>query len=362
MDPIKVAQTSVVMVIVSARGRPLGSGSGVVVQDGRHVITNYHVAEVGDSYEIVLAPPSKAKISTTAVLVDFDETRDLAVLRLKDEIGTPVEIAPAGPELGDELVIAGYPGVGGASLTVTKGTVAGFLDLKDGLGDAWIKTDAAIAHGNSGGAALNSAGQLVGIPTFLIRSSGDSLGYLFSIQAGKRWVEEGVAKASPGSRTPAAQPTTASAVAAVPTATRTPFVVPANTATPRAATPTQSTAVPTQPTPARTPTAAPTAVPPGPPARIQLFTYPSAIARVVDERGNPVADGTPVEFWLGSAIGTVTPTCATTVRGTASVELKLAGPRGWITATAFWNPSGPPATCGGNKNRSVETSIPVGGS
>lgn len=59
-DPVQVAQTSVVMVVVSYRGRAIATGSGVVVLDGKHIVTNYHVAEVGDAFEVILAPPRKA--------------------------------------------------------------------------------------------------------------------------------------------------------------------------------------------------------------------------------------------------------------------------------------------------------------
>jgi S1-C subfamily serine protease len=69
--------------------------------------------------------------------------------------------------IGDDLIILGYPGIGGATITLTSGKVAGFT-AQGGLGDrAFIKTSATIAGGNSGGLAANTAGELVGIPTQL---------------------------------------------------------------------------------------------------------------------------------------------------------------------------------------------------
>jgi S1-C subfamily serine protease len=63
-------------------------------------------------------------------------------------------------EIGDELSIIGFPNLGGATVTFTKGSVSGFL-----TDEGWIKTDAEVNPGNSGGAAIDQDGQLVGIPS-----------------------------------------------------------------------------------------------------------------------------------------------------------------------------------------------------
>ena len=63
----------------------------------------------------------------------------------------------------DDLAIIGYPEKGGSTVTVNLGTVEG----KDIL-ENWIKTDARLIHGNSGGAAVNSRGKLIGIPTKVV--------------------------------------------------------------------------------------------------------------------------------------------------------------------------------------------------
>lgn len=68
-------------------------------------------------------------------------------------------------QLGDALTVLGYPGIGGDTITLTKGYVGGFTP-DDKYGDrAFIKTSAAIAGGNSGGLAANDAGDLVGVPS-----------------------------------------------------------------------------------------------------------------------------------------------------------------------------------------------------
>lgn len=100
-------------------------------------------------------------------------------------MGRPAGIAEESPDLGAAVVVAGYPGVGGDTLTVTRGTVSGFLDIEDGLGRVWLKTDAEINPGNSGGGALDKNGALIGIPTFIVLDKGGALGYVLGIPEAK---------------------------------------------------------------------------------------------------------------------------------------------------------------------------------
>jgi len=104
-------------------------------------------------------------------LLMMNKDYDLALLRVdSDAAGKPVSKSFTIPsiELGDstkiklleDLFIIGFPEKGGTSVTVNRGVVEG----KDILGN-WIKTDARVIHGNSGGAAVNGEGRLIGIPT-----------------------------------------------------------------------------------------------------------------------------------------------------------------------------------------------------
>lgn len=111
-----------------------------------------------------------------AEILAIDYHLDLAVLAISEDLGgNTVESDLFGLELGNSdqsdigepLTVIGYPGIGGATLTMTPGIVSGFLE-EEGLGSrAWIKTDASITGGNSGGAAVNEAGQLIAIPTLI---------------------------------------------------------------------------------------------------------------------------------------------------------------------------------------------------
>jgi hypothetical protein len=112
-----------------------------------------------------------------AQVIAEDADLDLAVLRIDaDERGTPLDpetldlpVLPLGSSdavnLGEAVHVFGFPAIGSGSLTYTIGIVSGFL-FEEGIdGTAWINTDAVTSGGNSGGAAVNDAGQLIGVPT-----------------------------------------------------------------------------------------------------------------------------------------------------------------------------------------------------
>jgi serine protease Do len=94
---------------------------------------------------------------------------DLAVLRVVSAYAdasldhiSPIKIGSSSSlKLGDEIYICGYPGVGGETITLTRGVISGFLQDSP----PWIKTDANISPGNSGGGAFNRSGEFIGLPT-----------------------------------------------------------------------------------------------------------------------------------------------------------------------------------------------------
>ena len=182
-----------VVQIVALRQRTLGNlsplwtGSGTIVDSQGIILTNCHVADPR-SMGMSAPPPDVLAIAITqrsdeppaltylAEIVAQSPELDLAVLRVVAGLdGRPVSgldlpFISLGDsdtlELADELNIFGYPGIGGETVTFTSGSVSGF-SAESGIGArrAWIKTDATIAGGNSGGAAVNQDGKLVGIPT-----------------------------------------------------------------------------------------------------------------------------------------------------------------------------------------------------
>ncbi len=180
----RLARSVVMIVAVERRGRdwqPLWTGSGTIIDARGFILTNAHVAmEKGQSPDLLILvtqntdePPEPR---FWASVVAADPRLDLAVLRIDRNFdGTRLAEPPQLPavplgdsdtlRLGDPLLILGYPGIGGDTITFTRGEVSGFV-AQPGYGSrAWIKTSATIAGGSSGGLAANLQGELVGVPT-----------------------------------------------------------------------------------------------------------------------------------------------------------------------------------------------------
>lgn len=168
-------------------------GSGTLLTPDGLILTNYHVQDTSDLVymlppEIKLVEGIMAVFITTrsdqppkpvffAETVVADQGVDLAVMRITMNMdGSAVDpeklnlpYVPIGDsdelEIGDTLNIFGYPSIGGETITFTSGNVSGFTAEAGIKGRAWIKTDATISGGNSGGTAVDENGLLVGVPT-----------------------------------------------------------------------------------------------------------------------------------------------------------------------------------------------------
>jgi len=172
----------------------LWSGSGSIVSPDGYILTNAHVV-LSDKYYTVYGllvsltvtedePPLLAYQAETVVV---DEALDLAVIRIVSDVdGNPIDpetlnlpVMDMGNSdevsLGSPLRILGYPGIGGETITLTSGEVAGFTNEPGVKGRAYIKTSATIAGGNSGGAGIDDQGRLIGVPTQLGYGGGDEI-------------------------------------------------------------------------------------------------------------------------------------------------------------------------------------------
>jgi serine protease Do len=153
-------------------------GSGFIIDTSGIVVTNNHVIEGADEINVIL----QDNTSIRARLVGTDPRTDIAVLRI--ETDKPLTAVPWGnsdeAQVGDWVMAIGNPfGLGG---TVTVGIVsARGRDIRQGLYDDFIQTDAAINRGNSGGPLFNMDGQVVGINTAIYSPTGGSIGIGFSI-------------------------------------------------------------------------------------------------------------------------------------------------------------------------------------
>ncbi len=168
---------------------PLWWGSGTIIDPQGLILTNCHVVlPVAMGYPkdyqydvlvvaLTISSDEPARPTYLAEVAAYDPFLDLAVIRVTHDLdGSPVdpenldlpytELGDSDTlEVGDTLNIFGYPGIGGETITFTSGNVSGFTKQAGVEGRAWIKTDATIAGGNSGGTAANEDGLLVGVPT-----------------------------------------------------------------------------------------------------------------------------------------------------------------------------------------------------
>ncbi len=161
--------------------RETSLGSGVIVSPDGYIITNNHVVDGASDVKVDFS--NKERYS--AKVIGTDKYTDIAVLKI-DKTGLPtLPFADSGKvQVGDVVLAIGEPfGLGG---TVTMGIVS--AKGRTGLGieryEDFIQTDAAINHGNSGGALIDTRGELVGINTAILSGDGGgSEGIGFAIPA-----------------------------------------------------------------------------------------------------------------------------------------------------------------------------------
>ncbi len=153
-------------------------GSGFILSDGVHVVTNNHVIQDADEITVILHDNTRLN----AELVGRDPKTDLAVLKIKPEKKlTGVDFGNSDKSrVGDWIMAIGNPfGLGG---TVTAGIIsARGRDINSGPYDDFIQTDASINRGNSGGPMFNLRGRVIGINTAIFSPSGGSVGIGFAI-------------------------------------------------------------------------------------------------------------------------------------------------------------------------------------
>jgi Do/DeqQ family serine protease len=154
-------------------------GAGVVVSPKGYVLTNNHVIEGMDEIEVMLADN---RTRLRARVVGTDPETDLAVLKVDREDLAPITLGDADSvRVGDVVLAIGNPfGVG---QTVTMGIVSALGRTRLGINtyENFIQTDAAINQGNSGGALVDTAGNLIGVNTAIFSRTGGSIGIGFAI-------------------------------------------------------------------------------------------------------------------------------------------------------------------------------------
>jgi serine protease Do len=164
-----------------------------------HVVTNNHVISLDTNLPargITVTLSDGRELS--AQVVGADEPTDLAVLQITAENLTPAALGDASKlEVGEEVVAIGHALNLPGGPTVTRGVVSAtdrLIQEDPYMIPGAIQTDAAINPGNSGGPLVNSAAEVVGITTQVIRGTAEGLGFAISIDTAKPIIQELIAK------------------------------------------------------------------------------------------------------------------------------------------------------------------------
>src|SRR5262245_8407272 len=167
-----------------------GTGSGAVIDDEGHIVTNYHVVRGAERLEVTL--PDKSKVDAT--LVGADPNKDLAVIQIRPRGRlTPIPIGTSkGLLVGQKVLAIGNPF--GLDRTLTTGIISSLgrsIQAENGvIIDDIVQTDAAINPGNSGGPLLNSQGQIIGINTAIIGQASAGIGFAIPADTVQRITSE----------------------------------------------------------------------------------------------------------------------------------------------------------------------------
>jgi len=156
----------------------VGTGSGVIITEDGYIVTNNHVVQNASELEVTLNNNQSYK----ATLVGTDSKMDIALLKVETKDKLPFATFGNSDDIkvGEWVLAVGNPY--NLTSTVTAGIVSAKARnlSKDGI-QSFIQTDAAVNPGNSGGALVNTRGELVGINTMISSMTGSYVGYSFAV-------------------------------------------------------------------------------------------------------------------------------------------------------------------------------------
>lgn len=165
------------------RGPSLSSGSGVIISNDGYVVTNNHVIDNAEKLEVTLSDNR----TYTGTVIGTDPSTDLAVIKIEAKELPYLKFGDS-----DKLLIGEWVLAVGNPFNLTSTVTAGIVSAKGRniniLEDrfkieSFIQTDAAVNPGNSGGALINIAGELIGINTAIASQTGSYAGYSFAVPA-----------------------------------------------------------------------------------------------------------------------------------------------------------------------------------
>jgi Do/DeqQ family serine protease len=156
----------------------VGTGSGIIISEDGYIVTNNHVVKDASEIEITL----NNKKSYKAKLIGTDSKMDIALLKIDTNEKLPYTTFGNSDsvKIGEWVLAVGNP------YNLTSTVTAGIVSAKarnignDGI-QSFIQTDAAVNPGNSGGALVNTRGDLIGINTMISSTTGSYVGYSFAV-------------------------------------------------------------------------------------------------------------------------------------------------------------------------------------
>jgi len=153
------------------------AGSGVIISTDGYIVTNNHVVDGADELTVSLTDNKEY----SARIIGTDKTTDLALIKIDGKNLPAIAIANSdNVRVGEWVLAVGNPL--GLNNTVTAGIISAKARTLGANGvESFIQTDAAINQGNSGGALVNTRGELVGINAMLYSQTGSNIGYGFAI-------------------------------------------------------------------------------------------------------------------------------------------------------------------------------------
>lgn len=176
----------------------LSQGSGIVATKSGYIITNAHVVEYSKDYNVTVTL-HEDETAYDAVVVGYDKTSDLAILKIEADNLKPAVFGDVDQmEIGDEVLAIGNPGGLDFASTLTGGYISALnrtLKSNSDNGMTYIQTDAAINPGNSGGPLVNMYGQVIGINSNKIISTGyEGMGFAIPVSHAKSIIDDLIAR------------------------------------------------------------------------------------------------------------------------------------------------------------------------
>jgi S1-C subfamily serine protease len=179
LDSLSQSVVSITTVVQSSQGygrgaaQSEGAGTGIVVDDQGHILTNAHVIAGATRIAVTLTGDEQPRSAT--VLMSNSE-KDVALIKVDDADGlVPAPLGDSGEvAVGDGVVAIGNALALEGGMTVTQGIVSALdrsIGTSEGSLDGLIQTDAAISSGNSGGALVNARGEVIGMNSAVAASS-----------------------------------------------------------------------------------------------------------------------------------------------------------------------------------------------